>query len=180
MKLILIAGHAYAGKDTVAKFMKEELESNGKKVLIVHFADFLKHICKAYFGWSGLKDNEGRTLLQYVGTDLIRSKNENFWVNVVCELAKVLQDQFDYILVPDTRFPGEISTPREIYYFDVTSIQVIRYDEHGNLFDNGLTEQQKNHSSETSLNTFKFDIYIHNDGNLEELKEKSRKIANKI
>jgi hypothetical protein len=38
-------------KDTVAKFLKEELESAKKRVLITYYADPLRRICRDWFGW---------------------------------------------------------------------------------------------------------------------------------
>jgi hypothetical protein len=179
MKFVVISGHAQHGKDTVANFMKNSLEQKGKKVLIVHFADYLKFVCGKYFGWNGEKDDQGRTLLQYVGTDLIRSKNHRFWVDIVCQLSKVLEDQFDYILVPDCRFPDEVNIPKQFYGFDVTSIRVNRY-ENRNVFDNGLSEEQKNHPSETSLDKFDFDYYIFNHSDLKSLGEATERISKNI
>ena len=39
-------------------------------------------------------------------------------------------------------------------------------------FDNGLTDQQKNHLSEIDMDHYKFDKIIINNGTLENLKEK--------
>ena len=64
MKVVCISGLARAGKDTLASMLKDELEKNGSRVLITHFADLLKFIAKEFFKWNGEKDNEGRRLLQ--------------------------------------------------------------------------------------------------------------------
>ena len=60
MKIILISGKARHGKDSLATFMKEDLERRNKKVLIAHYADLLKFICTNYFNWDGKKNVEGR------------------------------------------------------------------------------------------------------------------------
>ena len=62
-KIVVIGGNANHGKDTFGKYLKEQLEQSSNKVLIMHFADYLKYICKQYFQWNGEKDIEGRTLL---------------------------------------------------------------------------------------------------------------------
>ena len=49
MKVICISAKARHGKDTAAEIMKEYLEMQGKKVLITHFADLLKYLCKSLF-----------------------------------------------------------------------------------------------------------------------------------
>ena len=54
MTYISISGQARHGKDTAAKFIKFRLEEEWeRKVLIVHYADLLKHICSNYLGWDG-------------------------------------------------------------------------------------------------------------------------------
>ena len=47
-QFICIGGKAQNGKDTTASIMKEELESRGKKVLLTHYADLLKFMCRRY------------------------------------------------------------------------------------------------------------------------------------
>lgn len=63
MKIICISGHAQHGKDTFAKMLEEELELRNQKVLVTHYADLVKYICKQFFGWDGQKDEAGRHLL---------------------------------------------------------------------------------------------------------------------
>ena len=48
MKVICISGKAQHGKDTVAKLIAQILEGYGNRVLITHFGDLLKYICKIY------------------------------------------------------------------------------------------------------------------------------------
>ena len=64
VKVITISGYAQAGKDLSAQLIKEKMALRGKKVLILHYGDYLKFIAKEYFGWDGKKDEKGRTLLQ--------------------------------------------------------------------------------------------------------------------
>jgi hypothetical protein len=150
MKVITISGKAQHGKDTAATNIKARLESEGAKVLIVHFADYLKFICEKYFGWDGQKDDKGRTLLQYIGTDVGRHANDNMWAKIVLEFLKGYSDMFDYVLIPDTRFPDEIQLMKD--NFKTATILVRRL-----AFDNGLSEAQKNHPSETALDFYDFD-----------------------
>ena len=145
-KVILIGGKAQHGKDTFASYLKEGWEAEGKKVLIIHFADYLKFLCKQYFGWDGSKSEEGRRILQYVGTDLIRNRNPNFWLDTIVELIRVIQDDYDYILIPDTRFKNELSFKRGRNYWPVYSIRMERLN-----FESPLTSEQQRHASETDL-----------------------------
>ena len=75
---ILISGKSGSGKDMFAQFMKEELEKKGKRVLIMHYGDAVKWILRDYFNWDGNKDVVGRTLLQRIGTDVVRAKHPNY------------------------------------------------------------------------------------------------------
>jgi tRNA uridine 5-carbamoylmethylation protein Kti12 len=97
MKIILLSGHAQHGKDTSANFLKEIIEKDGKKVLITHYADLLKFLCKNMFEWNGIKDEQGRHILQYVGTDVIRKQNPDYWVGFISEFLKLFPKEWDYV-----------------------------------------------------------------------------------
>ena len=171
MKVITFSGKAQHGKDTTAKYVKEVLESYGKRVVILHFADYLKYVCKEYFNWNGIKDEEGRTILQKIGTDLARENNPNIWVNVIKEFILAFETEFDYFLVPDCRFPNEINLLK-VKYYSTYSVIVKRTN-----FDNGLTELQKSHPSETALNNYRFDIMILNEEGLDCVKKNAIEIS---
>lgn len=154
MKIITISGKARHGKDLTAKLLKQRFEAEGKKVFIVHYGDYVKYVCKEYFGWDGNKDEKGRTILQRIGTDVVRAKNENFWVETVERLINVFKDDFDYFIIPDTRFQNEVEYMKEKGY-EVVSVKIERLN-----FESDLTEEQKNHASETALDDYKFDVYF--------------------
>ena len=63
MKVICISAKAQHGKDTSAIILKDIYEAEGKRVLITHYADLLKYICKTFFGWNGEKDDRARKFL---------------------------------------------------------------------------------------------------------------------
>lgn len=154
MKIITISAKAQHGKDLTASILKEKLEQQSKKVLIVHYADYLKFICKEYFGWNGVKDEKGRSLLQKIGTDKIRKIDPDFHVSIVAKLINVFANDFDYFLIPDTRFVNEIEYLKN-NKFNVISLRIERLN-----FENNLTSEQKLHPSETALDNYKFDYYI--------------------
>ena len=78
MKVICISGKAQHGKDTTAGYLKELLEARGNKVLVTQYGDLVKYICATFFAWDGQKDENGRTLLQYVGTNIVREKEPDY------------------------------------------------------------------------------------------------------
>jgi hypothetical protein len=166
MKIILFSAKAQHGKDTSASILRDIIETDGKKVLITHYADLLKFICKNMFNWNGQKDEEVRHVLQYVGTDVIRNVNPDYWVDFISNFLKMFSQDWDYVLIPDCRFPNEIQRMIEDGW-DVFSVRVNRTD-----FESNLTEEQKNHISETALDNYKFDYYIDTISDLEKLKGK--------
>ena len=170
MKVCCISAKARHGKDTAAELIKEYLEEKNQRVLITHYADLVKFVCTKFFDWDGQKDEKGRTLLQYVGTDIISSQQPSYWVDFVISILKFFEDKWDYVLIPDCRYPVEVTRMAE--YFDTTVLRVERPN-----FDNGLTEKQKNHPSEVDMDNFMFDIILYNDKGLEEFKEKVKQFT---
>lgn len=165
MKVILISGKAQNGKDTVAGSLHKALVNDGKRVLVTHYADLLKYICRNYFGWDGNKDEKGRQMLQYVGTDVIRKQNPTLWVDFVAMMLKYFHENWEYVIIPDCRFPNEVTTMVE-NGFETIHLRVVR-----NNFESPLTEEQQNHPSETALDNVEPDYCIYNDGTLSELEE---------
>lgn len=173
MTVITISGKAESGKDTSANILKEKLEDMGYSVLITHYADLLKYICKQFFGWDGKKNEEGRTLLQRVGTEGVRVKKPDYWVDFIKSILEIFEDEWDFVLIPDTRFPNEIESMKED--FECISVQINRPN-----YKNHLTEEQRQHTSETALDDFKFDYKINNPGNLGGLADEVNKLINQI
>lgn len=173
-KFICISGKAQHGKDTTASIMYKEMTESGKKVLIVHYADLLKYICKTWFGWNGQKDDFGRTLLQYVGTDIVRNKRPDFWVDFVLDMVKLFSDEWDYIIIPDTRFPNELYKIKESGY-SMSHVRVVRKD-----FVSPLSVEQQAHMSEIALDNEIPDILLINEGTLEQLTDAVRDLIKKL
>lgn len=169
MKILAISGHAQNGKDTVAGLIKDSLKADGNRVLVAHYADLLKYMCRTFFDWDGNKDEKGRHILQYVGTDIIRKQAPDFWVDFISSVLTYFKENWDYVLIPDTRFPNEIGKLIS-NGFDVVHIRVVRPN-----FESPLTKEQQSHPSETALDNVNPDFYIYNEGSIDELKEKINK-----
>ena len=172
-KFILISGKAQNGKDTSAEIFYNELTNNGHKVLITHYADLLKWMCQSYFNWNGSKDEAGRSLLQRVGTDVIRAKDPYFWVNWVINLIKLFPNDWDYVIIPDCRFPNEIEAVKNNFK-NTKHIRVIRQN-----FVSPLTAEQQNHKSEIALDDYPYDILLENI-DIDDLKLKIKDIVNNM
>jgi hypothetical protein len=163
-KVICISGKAGHGKDAAGKFIKSCLEEQGKTVVIAHYADLVKYICKKFFHWNGEKDEYGRSLLQEVGTDTIREENPNYWVDFVIDIIKRFKHKWDFVLIPDCRFPNEATQMQK--YFPTYVIRVVRPN-----YKTKLTQEQQQHASETAMDNFNYDYIISNDKPLEQLEE---------
>ncbi len=175
--IILISGHAQNGKDTCANFMREYLEARGCKVQIMHYADELKFICKQYFGWDGNKDDAGRHILQYIGTDVVRKQDPDFWVDRLTSLIAMFWNEWDYVIVPDTRFPNEVWRPRSLTD-NCWHVRVERTN-----FESPLTAEQRQHPSETALDYPGYhipDFKIENAGTLKDLRESTIEFLRRI
>ena len=170
---IILSGKSGSGKDMTAQFMKEELAKHGQKALVIHYADAVKWFCRDFLDWDGKKDEVGRTLLQMVGTDIVRAKHPNFWVGIVVGLIQAFEPykDFDVAIIPDARFENEVNISLENLKNSV-SVRIERKNADGTEWINPtLTEDQRNHPSETSLDCFAFDYVIHNDEGLDTLRE---------
>lgn len=164
MRVICISGKARHGKDTSACILKEILEEKGNKVLIAHYGDLVKYICKTFFDWDGEKNVNGRSLLQRIGTDVIRKQQPDYWVSFISDILKFFDGEWDYVIIPDSRFPNEIDYLKG-HGFNVVHMRVIRQN-----FVSPLTEEQQNHPSETALDYVMPDYYINNNGTLNDLR----------
>lgn len=156
-KVICISGKAGHGKDTFGQYLYEDLISLNKSARIFHFADLVKFICKQYFDWNGEKDEAGRHLLQYIGTDVIRNQNENYWVDFIINLLTMLDGTWDYIVIPDCRFPNEADRFKDSI-FKTYIVRVNRPD-----YVSTLTEEQQKHTSETAMDNYDFDKVVFNN-----------------
>lgn len=168
MVVITISGKARAGKDSLANMMRNYLESKGKKVSIIHYADELKWIARTLYHWDGEKDEYGRSLLQKLG-DIGRAYDENYWVFNLVERIEAFLSTNDFVIIPDCRYPNEINIWKG--RASIYSILVVRPD-----FLNDLTKEQRQHSSETALDDYPF-YYTLTCTTLGQLEEEANKIC---
>lgn len=154
--ILNISGKAQHGKDTLAEMVGDLLQVKGYKVQTIHFADSLKEEAVRDCGWDGEKDKCGRGLLQDLGTYKRENVDIDYWVKRAEEKFK---EDSDFILIPDTRYENEIGYFRGKPRYRVITIRIERW-ENGKLFDNGLTPEQKAHSSEVSLDNYIFDYRL--------------------
>ena len=121
-EIICISGKPSRVKENIAVILKEELERRKKRVLVTHFADPLKQICREWFGWDGRNDAVGCSLLEYVGTEIVRAQRPDFWVDFTLGLLSIMGDEWDFVIIPDCRFQNELDNER--YGFQPWHIRV--------------------------------------------------------
>ena len=173
MKIYMIAGKARQGKDTVASMIEKIYKEKNKKIVNLQYSLYIKEYAKVITGWDGREETKPRALLQELGTDIIRKKIDSlFFVKRIIGDIKVYSYYFDVITVSDVRTKVELDYPKQ-NFDDVIAIKVERPN-----YDNGLTEEEKKHFTEIDLDDYdKFDYTIVNDGTLEDLEVKVRKMV---
>jgi dephospho-CoA kinase len=166
-KVILISGKARHGKNAFADLLAEKLRKDGNSIVIDAFAKYIKSYLKDYYLWDGIKKNEFiREKLQQLGTEIIKEKlnYKYFHSQRLAQDFQIVENDFDYFLVPDTRFEDEIYLMKSMFTNNVITVRVQR-----DGITGGLTKEQLQHKSETALDNFKFDWVVKNNGTLEDL-----------
>lgn len=175
MKIFLISGASRHGKDTIGNFIIEYCKENLIKVFRTQIAKYIKVYAKDYFGWDGSEATKPRTLLQVLGTDIIREKLNKpyFFANRTVEDLEILSNFFDVGVVTDIREPMEIETIKEKFE-DVVVIKVERIN-----YESELTLEQQNHKIENAMKNYdEYDYVLIND-TLDKLKEDVIKVLEK-
>jgi len=167
MKIFLICGSSRHGKDTTGNFIEKYCNENNIKVCRTQISKYLKMYVKDYFGWDGSEETKPRTLLQELGTDIIREKLNKpyFFANRTVEDLEILSNFFDVAMVTDIRVPLEIESVKE-KFDDVVVIRVNRIN-----FETEMTLEQQKHKIENALNDYNNYDYILTNDTLEKLEE---------
>ena len=174
-KIIAVCGSPESGKTTFGEMLKKSFEEKAQRVLMINYADAVKHIARQYYNWNGEKDQYGRSLLQKIGTEMGRNMiDEDIWVIIVELFINLMKDDFDVFIIGDCRFPNEIE-----YWEDKNNYYSIRIARENH--SSQLTDEQKQHASETSLDDYdNFDFVIQNNDTLERLQEWSYAVVENI
>lgn len=155
--VILINGKAQSGKSTLAELLASKIQ-NSK---VIHNADSVKELATNFFGWNGVKDDDGRELLigiSEVGYDY----KDNFWEYKT--LSKV-EDKDEVIIIPDFRYE------QTYHFFKEQGFRVITLYVSMTKDINTMNVSMKEHSTEQRLN-IKFDTeFINKFGKEEQLEE---------
>jgi len=160
-KIFIISGKARSGKNEISKII-ERYYSN-KKCITISFGYYIKDYAKRISDWDGSEETKPRELLQHLGIELVRNKiDKRLFIDRILQDIEIFSYFYDIIIISDVRLLDEITILKENYP-DSISIRVIR-----NNYDNKLTNEQKNHLTETNLDSYNdFNYIVNNDDNLE-------------
>ena len=174
--IFIISGKAKAGKDTTASIIKNYGKENNLKVINLQFSSYIKIFAKLITDWDGKEETKPRSLLQELGTEIIREKIDNyFFINRIIQDIKVCSYYADIITISDARLPEELDSISNAYPGSI-KMNIIRP-----IFENDLSNTEKNHITEKGLDNYhNYDYIVSNDGTIEELKNKVENILNNL
>lgn len=184
-KVILLAGPARSGKDTIAKMIQKETS----KSEILSFAGPLKQIIASTFDISledldfyknksdkfilNLSEEEKsnfnvnwgtnfRQILQRFGTEGMKPVfGDGVWADIACK--KIKESNNEVFIIPDFRFQIEANTVLELVNNDIANVYFL------NIYSDMCTITDNQHISEKDLENFEFDETINNmQGKLQE------------
>ncbi len=160
-KIILIAGKARSGKNTIGDILKKLYETDQKRVVISPYTKYLKRYIEEITGKEIDENDKPRELLQQLGVEIIREKlsKRDMFITRQMDDIDIYSYFFDVIIIPDVRFPEEIDRIRE-KYSNVTVIKVMT------SLTNSMSLEEKNHITETALDNYsddEFDYVLEND-----------------
>jgi len=187
--LIGLSAKAMAGKNQLAEFIIEEFEKNhGRKFYESSFANELKYMCKFQFGlnddqlWGNKKEwaderfprnkwkhLDGGTMMYWTPREIMqelgafyRKIDCDFWIKSLKKFlsSEMLKGRKDFIIT-DVRHINEAEFIKNGKGLLVRISREVKNEIHG-----------IDHESETGLDNYKeFDIYIDNNGSLDNLRK---------
>lgn len=172
-KIFIVSGKARSGKDLVSDLICNYYKD--KKCKKLSYAYYLKQYVKDITGWNGSEEDKPRDILQQIGIELIKEKiSETFLIDRIIEDIKIYSYFYDIIVITDARLVNEIDLPKKNF----NNIITIRVNKKS---DNGLTNIQKNHITETDLDNYNnFDYILDNNKNYEELVDNLNKVLKEV
>ncbi len=173
MKIYVIGGAAKSGKNTFGTYLREEAKKYGYKPCVMQITEPLYCYARTYFDWDFQNGEKPREFLQKMGIEIIKNKlkKETFLLDRIAEDIEILSNFFDVFIITDARLAMEFQYFKR-NYSDVVTIRLSR-----KQYDNGLSEEEKNHITEQEIQNLKdFDYEIENIS-LESLKRAAQEIV---
>ncbi len=174
--IFIVSGKANAGKDTTCELINNYAKLKGLKTINLQFSSYIKMYAKEISGWDGSEDTKPRSLLQSLGTDVIRNKIDNeFFIKRIIGDIKVYSYFFDVITISDARLPLEIDS---VYneFENVYRVNIKRPN-----FNNNLDSNERKHITEVALDNYdNYDYVLVNDLTINDLNDKVVKMVDEV
>lgn len=172
MKIYLLAGKAGSGKDLMGRYMKTQYDFAGHNACILHITTPLYEYARNYFSWNGNMAEKPREFLQEMGIEVIQKQlgKKYFLLDRLCEDIDILKNFFDVFIITDGRLLFEFEELKRRFP-SIKIIHVIR-----DNYENELTEQEKQHVTETEMEDYTDYDYIVRNTSKERLYSEADKI----
>lgn len=159
--VIGMIGVARSGKTTCAEYFRYVMGDRNISSEIMSFAGPLKEGLATMGVTKDVYPELYRSMAQYIGTDVLRKHNDNWWVDLMEN--NISQSQKRVVLIDDVRFPNEVELVQRLG-------GVLVFVNSGNRLD--LTQPLYEHASEklamlyqTGKENMKQDFrYVHYNG----------------
>ena len=154
MNIYLICGKAGSGKNEVANYLANNLESS----VITGFSKYIKQFALELTDWDGTDSHKPREFLQEMG-DKLRAIDPDFMTRRMKEDMMVYEKEgIKNVIISDVRLLHEIEYFKKIKKYNVITIRV-----NSEVSKRVLTEEQKEHHTETELDNYQgYDFVIVN------------------
>ncbi len=168
VKIFIVSGKANSGKDTTCELINNYVKLKNLMSVNLQFSSYIKMYAKKISGWNGQEDTKPRSLLQELGTDIIRNKiDKEFFIKRIIGDIKVYSYYCDVITISDARLPEELDSIKNNFE-NVYKIKIERPN-----FENNLTSNERKHITEVALDNYdNYDFILVNDGSIEDLNNK--------
>lgn len=158
-KIIVINGSGGVGKDTFVEFCSEFA-----KVKNISSVDKVKEAAEILVGWNGEKDDKSRKLLVDL-KQLSIAYNDYPITYIKNEADDFLANPEQQIMFVHIREISEIKKVKEILKAKTL------------LITSSRVEKILTNQSDANVDQYEYDIYMTNDGTLEELREKAKQFV---
>ncbi len=176
VKIFIVAGKANSGKDTTCELINNYVKLKGRNAVNLQFSSYIKMYAKTISGWNGDEESKPRSLLQELGTDIIRNKiDKEFFIKRIIGDINVYSYYADVITISDARMPEELDSIKNSF----TTVYKLKIERPN--YENSLNNSQRNHITEIALDNYKnYDYVIVNDGTIEDLNKKVINIIDEV
>jgi len=175
MKIIAFTGKMASGKTTAINILNRIASDHMYDSKLIKFADPLYKIQEYVYQTCNLPQPrpKDRKLLQYLGTEWGRSKDNNLWVNLWRDDV-LWSYNYDIIFNDDCRFNNEAEVIREL---DGT---IIAIESSNKTRASRITLEGIEHASEKGIDSKYIDVTIYNDGTLMDLENQLTNLFDKL